>query len=64
MKCSCGERYDLLNTRLVVDVIEKDYYCLSCEQRMSLRKDKFGNFTETIYDGTRPTVTKWKIDGT
>jgi len=61
MKCSCGERYDLLQTRLVVDTIEKEYYCLPCSQRMMLKKDKYGNYTETVYDGTVPTITKWRI---
>lgn len=62
MKCSCGNRYDLLSIRLVIDTIEKDYYCLPCSQRMLLVKDKYGNHTETIFDGTIPTVTRWKIN--
>ena len=59
MKCSCGKKCDLLDTRLIVDMIVKEYYCLSCSKSTFLSKDKLGH--HYMKDRSGNIIEEWKI---
>lgn len=62
MRCDCGKICDLLSTRLVVDTIEKEYYCLPCELKMLVTKDKRGNYKKQTFYKDGAVELKWQID--
>ena len=61
MKCEkCNKKMDLIDTRLVVDIIQKEYHCLPCLTSYFLIKDGEGN--HYIKDRGNTTLHEWKID--
>lgn len=59
MKCNCGSRCDLLNAKVIVDYIEKEYFCLQCAKSIFLSKYKNGERHLRNRDGS--TISQWKI---
>lgn len=59
MICDCGSRCDFINAKVVVDVIEKEYFCLQCIKSIFLTKDKKGERTLKNRDGS--IISSWKI---
>lgn len=59
MKCDCGSRCDLLNAKVIVDYIEKEYFCLQCTKSIFLTKFKNGERLLKNRDGS--TISEWKI---
>ena len=60
MKCEkCGKKLDLIDTRLVVDTIQKEYHCLPCHISFFLIKDEKGN--HTYKDRSGKIYDEWKI---
>ena len=59
MKCDCGYRCDLINTRVIVDTIEKEYYCLKCSENFFMIKDSKG--THTVRDRNGSTLQSWTV---
>lgn len=59
MKCDCGHRCDLLDTRLVVDTIIKEYYCLQCSKSFFLNKNKKGK--NYVKDRSGNIIDEWEV---
>lgn len=59
MKCDCGSRCDLINAKVIVDIIEKEYFCLQCSKSIFLAKNKNGDRIIKNRDGS--VISKWKI---
>jgi len=59
MKCDCGARVDLINAKVIVDIVEKEYYCLQCVKSIFLSKNRKGERYLRNRDGS--IISKWKI---
>jgi len=60
MKCEkCGKKCDLIDTRLIVDTIQKEHHCLPCHTSYFLTKDSKGN--HTIKDRSNKILHEWVI---
>ena len=61
MICSCGKRCDFMRAEVVVDTLEKEYYCLPCASYSYLTKDSKGN--HTMKDAGGHVYKTWNISG-
>ena len=59
MKCDCGSRCDFINAKVVIDVVEKEYYCLKCSKSIFLTKNKKGERALKNRDGS--IISTWTI---
>ena len=55
MRCTCGNVYRLINKRVLVDEVEKEYRCPSCASKFLLYKDEKGNYRMDI-DGKQTNI--------